>query len=51
MRSSANSAALVPTVLAGCTGSTATSVRPAPAASGPGRSRAALDRMHERMAG
>jgi deglycase len=25
--------------------------RPAPAASGPGRSRAALDRMHERMAG
>jgi hypothetical protein len=39
------------TVLAGCTGSTATSVRPAPAASGPGLSRAALDRMHERMAG
>ena len=39
------------TVLAGCTGSTAISVPPAPAASGPGRSRAALDRMHERMAG
>jgi hypothetical protein len=38
------------TVLAGCTGSTATSGRPAPAASGPGLSRAALDRMHERMA-
>jgi hypothetical protein len=39
------------TVLAACTGSTATSVPPAPAASGPGRFRAARDRMHERMAG
>ena len=39
------------TVLAGRTGSTATSGPPAPAASGPDRSRAALDRMHDRMAG
>jgi hypothetical protein len=39
------------TVLAGCTKSTATSGRPAPAAGGPGRSRAALDRMRERTAG
>ena len=39
------------TVLAGRTGSTATSGPPAPAASGLGRSRAALDRMHDRMAG